>query len=98
MWFLRNPTYGSSHYFVNFIDDFFIHCYSYLLKANDEFFNKFIVFKAQTGNKTKKEIKILRSDRRGEYTSNELAMFYIEYGTIHEVIASHSFQSNGVAE
>jgi len=40
----------------------------------------------------------LRSDRGGEYLSNEFSQFYVENGVIHETTPPYSPQSNGVAE
>ena len=40
----------------------------------------------------------LRSDRGGEYFSNEFDLFYAENAIIHERTHPYSLQSNGVAE
>ena len=45
-----------------------------------------------------KKIKRLRSDRGGEYFSNEFDAFCAEHGIIHESTPPYSPQSNGVAE
>ena len=43
-------------------------------------------------------VKILRSDRGGEYTSNLFKDFCKEQGIIHQLTASYTPQQNGVAE
>ena len=60
--------------------------------------SKFKIFKIEAENQQKKKIKILRSDRGGEYTSNDITQFCEDHGIIHEVTAPYSPQSNGVAE
>jgi hypothetical protein len=47
----------------------------YLLKTKDEVFDKFQEFKAEVENLIGKNIKTLRSDNGGEYTSKELIAF-----------------------
>jgi len=55
---------------VTFIDDYFKFCNTYLLKSKDEVLDWFKMYKAEAENQLEKKIKILRSDRGGEYTSN----------------------------
>ena len=89
---------GGNKYFVTFIDDQSKYCYLYLIKTKDEVLNKFKIYKTEVENQQEKKIKIIRSDRGGEYTSNELTNFCEDHGIIHEVTAPYSPQSNGVAE
>ena len=55
------------------------------------------MYKTEAENQREK-IKILRSDRGREYTSNNMTEFCQEHGIIHEVVAPYTPQSNGVAE
>ena len=71
----RPPTRGGSKYFVTFIDDCSRFCYIYLIKTKDEVFEKFKFYKVEVENQLDKRIKILRSDRGGEYTSYSLNSF-----------------------
>jgi transposase InsO family protein len=46
---------------------------------------------------SEKQIKILRSDGGGEYTSHAFKKFCAENGVQHEVIAPYTPQHNGIA-
>ena len=56
------------------------------------------MYKAEAENQREKKIKILRSDRGGEYTSKDMTEFCQEHDIIHEVTAPYTPQSNGVTE
>ena len=62
---------GGFQYFITFIDDFSRYAYVYLMKHKYEYFEKFKVFKNEVQNQLRKNIKTLRSDRGGEYLSQE---------------------------
>src|SRR6266540_4255602 len=83
---------------MTLIDDSSRFCYVYLLKTKDEALDYFKIYKAEVENQLDRKIKRLRSDRGGEYFSNELNLFYSEHGIIHERTPSYSPQSNWVAK
>ena len=56
----------------------------YLLKTKDEALDFFKTYKAKVENQLEKKIKRVRSDRGGEYFSNEFDSFSTENGIIHE--------------
>src|SRR4051812_23727024 len=91
-------TKGGKRYFMTLIDDSTRYCYVYLLKYKDEALNYFKIYKAEAENQLDLKIKRLRSDRGGEYFSNEFDLFCAEHGIIHERTPPYSPQSNGVAE
>ena len=63
------PSKGGNKYFITLIDDYTKLCYAYLLKSKDEAIDKFKVYKSEVENQLNKKIKVLRSDRGGEYVS-----------------------------
>jgi transposase InsO family protein len=91
-------TKGGKRYFITFIDDCARFCYVYLMKTKDETLHYFKIYKAEVENQLEKKIKRLRSDRGGEYFSNEFSELSAVHGIIHERTPSYSPQSNGIAE
>ena len=69
-----------------------------MLNTKNEALQYFKVYKAEVENQLEKEIKRIRSDRGGEYFSNEFDSFCAEHDIIHERTPPYSPQSNGVAE
>ncbi|GKA29463.1 zinc finger, CCHC-type containing protein [Tanacetum coccineum] len=67
-------------YFVTFTDDFSRYGYVYLLKHKHEVFETFKVFQKEVENQLGKTIKSLRSDRGGEYMSQEFLDHLKEHG------------------
>ncbi|GJT59508.1 retrovirus-related pol polyprotein from transposon TNT 1-94 [Tanacetum coccineum] len=63
------PTKGGNKYFITFIDDCTKYCYVYLLKSKDEAIGKFVLYKTEVESQLGKKIKVVRSDRGGEYVS-----------------------------
>jgi hypothetical protein len=91
-------TKGGQRNVMIMIDDASRYSYVYLLKTKEEALNYFKTYKAEVENQLKKKIKCFRSDRSGEYFSNELDLFCAEHGIIHERTPSYSPQSHGVAK
>ena len=60
--------------------------------------NAFKVYIVRVENQLSKKIKVLRSDRGGEYFSSEFNSFCEEYGIIHECTTPYTQQHNGIAE
>jgi transposase InsO family protein len=89
---------GGNRYFVSFVDEFSRMMWIYLIKTKDEVLQKFKSFKIMVEKQSEKQIKILRSDGGGEYTSHDFKVFCTENGIQHEVIAPYTPQHNGMAE
>eukprot|EP00253_Pinus_taeda_P033563 PITA_33563 len=85
-------------YLILFIDDFSRFVWLGLMKHNDEAFEKFKSFKALVENESGYKIKSLRSDKGGEFTSNEYFDFCEEHGIRREFSTARTPQQNGVVE
>eukprot|EP00253_Pinus_taeda_P036359 PITA_36359 len=75
----KKPPRGEE-YFILFIDNFSRMCWIGLLKHKDEAFDKFKAFKALLENESDRKIKCLRSNRGGEFTSDEFFDFCEQHG------------------
>ena len=73
-------------------------CSVYLLKHKDDTFNMFKIYKAEVDNQFGKKIKILRSDKGGEYFPKDFNAFCEENGIIHECSALRTPEQNDLAE
>nr|GEY02787.1 hypothetical protein [Tanacetum cinerariifolium] len=91
------PRQGA-YYFVTFTDDFSRYGYVYLLKHKHEVFETFKLFQKKVENQRMKTIKSLRSDRRGEYMSQEFLDHLKEYAIIAHRTPPYTSQHNGVSE
>ena len=68
------------------------------MKNKDESFDMFKRYKIEVENQKDKKIKILRSDRGGEYFPNDFSIFCEEHGIIHQSSAPYTPQQNGLAK
>nr|GFA39784.1 hypothetical protein [Tanacetum cinerariifolium] len=85
-------------YFVTFTDDFSRYGYVYLLKHKHEVFETFKVFQKEVENQLGKTIKLLRSDRTGEYISQEFLDHLKDDGIIAHRTPPYTPQQNGMSE
>ena len=90
-------TRGGKKYFITFINDCTRYCYVYLLRSKDEALEMFKLYKTEVENQLGKTIKMVRSDRGGEYDAS-LNEFCAQHGVIHQTITAYSPQQNGIAK
>ena len=95
---MQTQSIGGSRYFITFVDDYSRYCRSYFMKQKSEALDKFKEFKAAAEKESGKTIKALRSDRGGEYMSEEFICYLKQSGIRAESTAAYSPQQNGVAE
>jgi transposase InsO family protein len=93
--------------FITFIDDYSRFGYIYPIKERIEALDKFKIFKAEVENQHNLKIKIVRSDRGGEYYGRHIpygqvprpfVRFLQENGTVAQYSTPGEPQQNGVAE
>jgi transposase InsO family protein len=77
---MQTQSEGQNWYFLTFIDDFTRMTWVYFLKEKSQVFGVFQKFKAMVENQSDRKIKVLRSDRGGEFTSNQFAKFCDDFG------------------
>ena len=95
---IQTSSLGESRYFLLFVDDLTRMCWVYFLKQKSEAFSSFVQFRAYVEKQSGYAIKILRTDRGGEFTSKEFFKYCKDAGIRRELTASFTPQQNGVAE
>lgn len=95
---MHTQAIGGWSYFAGFIDDYSGLTRAYYLKHKSDAIQAFHDFKAWAETQTGKKIKKIRSDRGGEYTSNEFTELLRSYGIEHQKTLPGSPQQNGRAE
>ncbi|KAK8554175.1 hypothetical protein V6N12_031146 [Hibiscus sabdariffa] len=89
---------GGYQYFITFTDDFSRYGYIYLMRHKSEALERFKEFKNEVQNQHGKSIKALRSDRGGEYLSQDFDELLKECGIVSQLTAPGTPQWNGVSE
>ena len=90
--------YWGAKYVLTFIDNYSCYAFIYFLAKKDEVFKNFKRFKTFIEKKLGFKIEILHMDWGGEFICIMMKTFLKEEGIVHEKMALHSPQSNGVAE
>jgi len=88
-------SFNNKRYFISFIDDFSQKNWVYLLKEKSEAFEVFKKFKVMVEKATGRQIKFVRSNRGGEYTSTAFMKYCEEQGIRRFLTAPYSPQQNG---
>ena len=68
------------------------------MKHKSETFEKFKEFQNEVENHRNKKIKFLRSDRGGEYLSDEFGTHLRKWGIVSQLTPPGTPQHNGVSE
>ncbi|KAK8569291.1 hypothetical protein V6N12_007821 [Hibiscus sabdariffa] len=89
---------GVYQYLITFTDDFSRYGYIYLMRHKSEALEKFKEFKNEVQNQHGKSIKALRSDRGGEYLSQDFDELLKECGIVSQLTPPGTPQWNGVSE
>jgi len=89
---------SNKRYFLSFIDDFSRKIWVHFLTEKSEAFNVFRSFKNSVEKESRTYLGGLRTDRGGEFNSNEFKNFCVEHGIRRQLTAAFTPQQNGVAE
>jgi len=92
------PSLGGNKYFTSFVDEHNRMMWLYLIKAKDEVFSVFQKFKVMAKKQSGQALKVLRTDRSGEYTSKAFNTYFEQHGIIHQVTTPYTPQHNGLTE
>ncbi|KAD4584105.1 hypothetical protein E3N88_21706 [Mikania micrantha] len=92
------PTHSGKKYIFLLVDDCTRYMWVYFLTSKDEAFKTFKEFKLKVENEVGIKLKMLRTDRGGEFTSNEFTQFCKDNGIARQLTAPYSPQQNGVVE
>ncbi|RVX00843.1 Retrovirus-related Pol polyprotein from transposon TNT 1-94 [Vitis vinifera] len=102
------PSWNGQQYFITFIDDYSRYDYLYLIHEKSQSLDVFKNFKVEVENQLSKKIKVVRSDRRGEYYGRydgfgeqcpgPFAKYLMECGIVPQYTMPGTPSQNGVAE
>ncbi|GJX96525.1 retrovirus-related pol polyprotein from transposon TNT 1-94 [Tanacetum coccineum] len=92
------PTPSGKRYIFLLVDDYSRYMWEYFLNSKDQAFGVFKEFKTRVEKEHGTKIKTFRTDRGGEFTSNEFHKYCRENGIIRQLTAPYSPQQNGVVE
>nr|GEY93050.1 hypothetical protein [Tanacetum cinerariifolium] len=95
---LRHVSKKGASYFITFTDDYSRYGYVYLIKHKHEVFETIKVFKSKVENQLRKTIKAIRSDRSGEYISQEFKDYLKSCEIVQQLTLPYTPQHNGVSE
>lgn len=95
---MQTKTPSGKRYLLTFIDDFSRFTTIYLLKEKSEAFQKFKEFHELVQNQFGRKIKMIRTDRGGEYLNTAFISYLNENGIKMQRTAPYSPAQNGVAE
>lgn len=95
---MQTMTPSGKRYMVTFIDDYSRYTHIYLLTHKYEVSDALKAYLTLVKNKFDRKVKLIRSDRGGEYLSTHLRKYLVNEGIQTQLTASYSPQQNGVAE
>jgi hypothetical protein len=91
-------TYGGCRYYISFINDKMRLTYLHLLRQKSEAFTAYKSFESWCNTQHNAHVRILHSDRGGEYLGKEFVMHLKAAGTEQKLTVHDTSQHNGIAE
>lgn len=95
---MQNETPSGNKYFMTLIDDYSRYCTLYFLSSKDQAFEKIKEFIEMCENQYGKRLKVLRTDRGGEFVNKRMKNYFKRKGIVHQLTAPYTPEQNGVAE
>jgi transposase InsO family protein len=92
------PTPAGRRYFLLLVDDHSRFMWLVLLSTKDEAAAALKRFQAEAQTEARRQLRTLRTDRGGEFTSSTLAAHFADTGVKRHLTAPYSPQQNGVVE
>ena len=94
----KHPTLGGGRYFLSIIDNFSRKVWIYILKIEEQAFQKFKEWKMMVEVQTGRKVKKLRTDNGWEFVKSE----FEDYCKMHDILrhktVAYTPQQNGLAE
>ena len=95
---LEVQSVGGSRYFITYVDDHSNWVVVFTMRNKSEAFAKYKLYEQFAQTHTGREVKVLRTDRGGEYLSTQFKSYLDSNGTQHQLTAAYTPEQNGVAE
>jgi transposase InsO family protein len=92
------PTHGGKRYFLLLVDDKTRYMWLVLLRSKDEAPTAIRRWQAGVEVETRVKLRVLRTDRGGEFNSTEFGEYCADRGVRRHLTAPYSPQQNGVVE
>ncbi|GKE42247.1 ribonuclease H-like domain, reverse transcriptase, RNA-dependent DNA polymerase [Tanacetum coccineum] len=92
------PTPSGKKYIFLLVDDYSRYMCVYFLSTKDQAFDTFKEYNSMVEKDLRTTLKMLRTDRGGEFTSSEFTQYCKENGIARQLTAPYSPQQNGVVE
>nr|GFB29164.1 zinc finger, CCHC-type [Tanacetum cinerariifolium] len=91
-------THSGKKFIFLLVDDCTRFMWAYFLTSKDQAFSNFKEFRQRIEMEMRMKLRMLRTDRGGEFTLNEFTKYCKENGIVRQLTAPYSPQQNGVAE
>ena len=95
---LPKPSLHGSRYICVFTNDYSGKSWVYFLRAKSEAFEKFRVFRELAEKEIGRDLKMLRTDRGGEFLSSDFNHYCEDNGIRRQLTQARTPQQNGVVE
>ncbi|CDF37707.1 unnamed protein product [Chondrus crispus] len=95
---LEVQSIGGLRYFITFVDDHSNWVVVYTMRNKSEAFAKYKLYEKLAQTHTGRKVKVLRTDRGGEYLSTEFKSHLDLNSMQHQLTTAYTPEQNGVAE